>query len=425
MIKNKVTIIGLGYVGLPLLCCIAKNTKFQVCGFDLDQGKIKKIEKRICPIDDEKTANYLKGAVVEVSHDSKIIKGSEFIVICVPTPVKNNKMPDLKPVISAIKIVSKYLERRQKIILESTVNPGVCEEIILPILEKTGLKGGKDFELSHCPERINPGDTKWFIENIPRNVGSLTKVGNKIVANFYRSFIKSNINEVSSLKVAESSKIIENTFRDVNIAYVNELAKSFDAMGIDLLEVIKAASNKPFAFLPHYPGCGVGGHCIPVDPYYLIKRAKESGFDHSFLKKARSINNSMPKYTVDILLERLPMIGKNVKQVIVGVLGLAYKPDVADLRESAALKIVQILKTCKACIVKYDPCFKKLSDASDLEDFLKKVDVVIVATSHRQFLKLSSKDFKKHGIKIIIDGRNCLDKDELIRGGLIYKGIGH
>ncbi len=425
MIKNKVTVVGLGYVGLPLFCCIAKNRDLKVCGLDLDEEKINKIGRKICPIDDVNTAKLLKKVPIKVSSEPKILEGSEFIIICVPTPVKNNKVPDLKPVISAAKTISKYLEKGQKIILESTVNPGVCEEIILPILEKTGLKGGSDFELSHCPERINPGDQKWNVGNIPRNIGSLTKVGNKVVANFYRSFIKSEVNEVSSLKVAESSKIIENTFRDINIAYVNELAKSFDVMGIDLVEVIKAASNKPFAFMPHYPGCGVGGHCIPVDPYYLIKKAKDLGFDHGFLRKAREVNNSMPKYTVDLLIKRLGEIGKKAKGTKVGLLGLAYKANVADIRESPALKILQLLKNTGFSVKTFDPFVPKKSDVKSMEELLKISDVIVVAVDHREFKKIDAEMLKKHGIRLVIDGKNILDKMVIEKAGILYKGIGH
>lgn len=425
MIKNKVTVIGLGYVGLPLLCCIAKNRSFKVCGFDLDKAKISKIQRKICPIDDAETANLLKKVPVTSSCEPEIVAGSEFVIICVPTPVKNINIPDLRPVISAAETVGKYLEKGQKVILESTVNPGVCEEIILPILKKTGLKGGRDFELSHCPERINPGDKKWNVENIPRNIGSLTKAGNKIVADFYRSFIKAEVNEVSCLKVAESSKIIENTFRDINIAYVNELAKSFDVMGIDLLEVIKAASNKPFAFMPHYPGCGVGGHCIPVDPYYLIKKAKDLGFDHGFLRKAREVNNSMPHYAVELLELKLKEAGSSISKAKIGLLGLSYKANIGDLRESPSLKIQNILKSKNASFKAFDPFISHMSHVKSLEELFEWADSILVATGHQMFVKIPSSFFKKHKIKVVVDGKNCLNKKALVSAGLLYKGIGH
>ncbi|MBD3330362.1 nucleotide sugar dehydrogenase, partial [Candidatus Peregrinibacteria bacterium] len=309
MEKIKITIIGLGYVGLPLALEINKNCRFEVFGYDIDEKVISNIKE------------------FPVNSDPRILKNSKIFIICVPTPIKSDFQPDLKPIKSASELVSKYLQKGNSVVIESTVNPGVCEEVVLPLLEKSGLKGGKDFELSHCPERINPGDPKWDVSNIPRNIGSLTKEGNKKIADFYRTFLKAEINEVSSLKIAEATKIIENTFRDINIAYVNELAKSFDMLGIDLIEVINAASNKPFAFMPHYPGCGVGGHCIPVDPYYLIERAAVYGFEHSFLKKAREVNNSMPEYTVSLLEKKLINTGKTLKNSKIGLLGLAYKAD--------------------------------------------------------------------------------------------------
>lgn len=425
MIKNKVSIIGLGYVGLPLACAIAQKGDYQVCGLDLDEKKVAMIKKKISPIDDPETAKLLKKVLLTVSTDQAIIKDSEFIIVCVPTPVKNNKLPDLGPVKGATNTILKYLEKGQYIIIESTINPGICEEIVLPILEKSGLKGGKDFELSHCPERINPGDPKWNVSNIPRNIGSLTEKGNKEVANFYRSFLHGEINEVSSLKIAEATKIIENTFRDINIAYVNELAKSFDIMGIDLLETIKAASNKPFAFMPHFPGCGVGGHCIPVDPYYLITRAKKAGFNHSFLKKARQVNNSMPAYAVDLLEEKLKLIGKKLNNTKIGLLGISYKANIADLRESPSLEIIKILKKKKVNFTQFDPYVPQLSNVKSLEELLQKSEALLVATNHDIFKKIPVELFKKHGIKVIIDGKNCLDKALLEKNAIIHKGIGH
>ena len=248
------------------------------------------------------------------SNNSEIISGSDVYIVCVPTPVLNDYTPDLEPVKTATSIISKYLQKNQIVVIESTINPGVCEEVVKPILEdNTGMLAGVDFDIAHCPERINPGDPVWNVYNIPRNIGSTRQEVTKSIAELYRSFISNEINEMPDLKTTEATKIIENTFRDINIAYVNELAKSFDVLGIDLVTVIKGASNKPFAFMPHYPSCGVGGHCIPVDPYYLIERAKKSGFDHKYLKLAREINNSMPNYTIDLLTIGLNEFEKSVK----------------------------------------------------------------------------------------------------------------
>ena len=307
-------------------------------------------------------------------------------------------------------------------IIESTINPGVCEEVAVPLLEKhSGMKLGEGFEVAHCPERINPGDTKWNVYNIPRNVGASSLKATKIVADFYRSFLSSEVNEVSSLKVAEATKIIENTFRDINIAYVNELAKSFDLLGIDLVETMHAAANKPFAFMPHFPGCGVGGHCIPVDPYYLIARAETAGFQHKFLKMAREVNNSMPKYTVAKAVKALNDAELPVKGTKILLYGLSYKANVGDLRESPALKIKKELVSWGADVVCYDPYLLEDSDVRSLSEGLDQVQAIVIATDHKEIkeFKFSSCDH----VRVIIDGRNCLDNTTL-PNHVNYLGIG-
>ena len=299
----KLGVIGLGYVGFPLACAIARRKKYETVGIDLDVNKINLIKKKQSPVEDERAKQDIKTVNITVSTETKILQDSDFFLVCVPTPINYEFLPDLSPVKNACSDLAPYIKKGNIVVIESTINPGVCDEIIIPLLEqKTGMIAGKDFDVAHCPERINPGDSKWNVYNIPRNVGATTKEACKRVANFYRDILDTKtINEMDTLREAEATKIIENTFRDINIAYVNELAKSFDVLGIDLIKVINGASNKPFAFMAHYPGCGVGGHCIPVDPYYLIKRASQSGFDHKFLRNAREINNSMPKYTVELL----------------------------------------------------------------------------------------------------------------------------
>lgn len=421
----KVSVLGLGYVGLPLALAIDKTKKYEVFGYDTWAEKIEKINSGVCPIDDKDAREDIKSCTLVASSDEKILAGSDMFIITVPTPIDHRNQPDLRPVKSATETVVKYLKKgkNQIIILESTVNPGVCEEVMLPIIEKkSGLKGGSDFELAHCPERINPGDSNWNVGNIPRNVGALTKAGTKRVADFYRSFIAGDVNELETIKEAEATKIVENTFRDINIAYVNELAKSFDAMGINLKNVLKGASNKPFGFLAHYPGCGVGGHCIAVDPYYLIKRAKQSGFNHRFLKMARSVNNSMPMYTVKLLEDYLESSGKKISGAKVGLLGLSYKKNIADLRESPALVIRDILKSKGAKIFVFDPHALAESDCKNLDEIINKVDYLVVPTDHNEYLALNKISNKR--IKAIIDGRNFLDGERIKAAGIYYKGIG-
>ena len=421
----KVSVIGLGYVGLPLACAMAKLTDAEITGFDLSQSKIESILRGECPIDDKQCAEDLLAVNLNASSNPDIIADSDIYFICVPTPVLNDYTPDLNPVKNATRTVAGYLQKGQCIVIESTINPGVCDEIVIPMLEDiTGMKAGIDFDVAHCPERINPGDPKWNVYNIPRNVGSTSKEATKKIADFYRQFITGEINEMPDLKTAEATKIIENTFRDINIAFVNELAKSFDVLGIDLITVIKGASNKPFAFMPHYPGCGVGGHCIPVDPYYLIERAKQSGFDHKYLKLARKINNSMPAYTVELLSDALNNLQKPIKNTRIALLGLSYKADVGDIRESPSLIVRKILEDKGADLRVYDPYFLEMSTDKSLEATLDKSEALVICTDHNEFRNLSPSILAKYGIKVVIDGKNCLNKEAFAGSGVYYKGIG-
>ena len=278
--------------------------------------------------------------------------------------------------------------------------------------------------MAFCPERINPGDPKWNVYNITRNIGAIPTNKTKEVADFYRSILNGEIHEVSNIKVAEASKIIENSFRDVNIAFVNELAQSFDVLGIDLIETLKAASNKPFSFMVHFPSRGVGGHCIAVDPYYLIHRAEKSGFNHLFLKTAREVNNSMPKYLVSRLQEGLNEVKMPIKGTKIGLLGLSYKANVGDLRESPCLVIQKILKSYEADLLVFDPYIPQLSNVKSLDELLQKSTAIILGTMHDKFKGLEEKIFKHKNIKVIADGMNKLDKEKIITKRIIYKGIG-
>jgi UDP-N-acetyl-D-glucosamine dehydrogenase len=296
---------------------------------------------------------------------------------------------------------------------------------VIPILKKQNLDAHKnDVFVAHCPERIDPGNRKWTIAMLPRVAGGATKESLKKAAEFYRSIIDANVLELSSVKAAEATKIMENTFRDINIAFVNEMAQSFDKAGIDITEVIKGASTKPFAFMPHYPGAGVGGHCIPVDPYYLIEKAKQIGFNHKFLSLARDINNSMPHYTVELLEAELAKMKKSIRGAKVGVLGIAYKANVDDARESPAKDIINLLKTKGAEVFSYDPHVKEGSTAKDIGETLAKSDYIVLATDHDEFRRIDAKALKDKKIHIVIDGRNCLDMEKIKSFGIAYRGIG-
>ena len=424
---TRITIVGLGYVGLPLACLCAEKG-FKVFGLDIDKNKADLINKNQSPIDDEYIINKLKNLQNKIHATANVnecIPVSDVVIVCVPTPIDRNNSPDLTALMESISTISKHIKQNNLLIIESTIYPGTIEEVIVPILKKQRFDAYKnDVFIAHCPERIDPGNKKWTIENLPRVIGGVTKEATKKAAEFYRSIIEAEIVELSSVKSAEATKIMENTFRDVNIAFVNEMAKSFDKAGIDITEVIKGASTKPFAFMPHYPGAGVGGHCIPIDPYYLIEKAKQIGFNHQFLSLAREINNSMPTYTVKLLENELKKLKKSIKGAKVGVLGLAYKANVDDTRESPAFEVINILKTKGAEVFIFDPHAKKGSNVNDLDELLQKSDYIILVTDHYEFKNMDLNKLKKYKILVIIDGRNCLDKEKIKQMGILYHGIG-
>jgi UDP-N-acetyl-D-glucosamine dehydrogenase len=423
--KNSIAVVGLGYVGLPL-ALLAESKGYRVFGLDTNKERIAKLSKRESPIADVSLSKDLKKAKrIEFTTDFSVIKQASTIVVCVPTPVYKNYMPNLEPVKNACISIAKFLKKGQLVVIESTINPGVCDEVVLPLLEKiSGLKGGKDFYLAHCPERINPGDKKWTVKNIPRVVGALEKKGLDKAVAFYSDIIDAEIRPMGSLKEAEAVKIVENSFRDINIAFVNELAMSFAKLGIDVVNVIHGAATKPFAFMAHYPSCGVGGHCIPVDPYYLIEYAKKNGFQHDFLKLARHINNGMPQFTVDQLILGLNQVKASVKGAKITILGLAYKANIEDTRESPAYEIIHILKDLGAQVTVFDPNVLHESTVKTLDEALVGREAVIIASAHREFKALTPQVFKKKGVKVVIDGCNCLPKGDFIASKLVYKGIG-
>lgn len=424
---RKVSIVGLGYVGLPLACLCAKKDYF-VYGIDIDEKKIASLSSGKSPLQDE----FVESLLGEVSQNMRFthsfeegISDSDVVIVCVPTPVDDDHIPDLTPLTSAIEAVGSLLKKGSILVVESTIFPGTVEDIVVPILEKHGKKPLQDDVLvAHCPERIDPGNKKWTVENLPRVVGGVTEKATNEAGLFYESIIDAGVTRLSSIKAAEATKIMENTFRDVNIAFVNEMAKSFDKAGIDILEVIRGASSKPFAFMPHYPGAGVGGHCIPVDPYYLIEKAKKIGFSHRFLSLAREINNSMPGYAVELLEKSLDENGRKLEGAKVGVLGLAYKKDVDDMRESPAVDVIKVLREKKAIVHTFDPFVLEHSTETRYEDVLDKVECLILVTDHSMFVNTEPSLFAKHGVHTIIDGRNCLGRDAIVAAGIIYRGIG-
>jgi len=423
--KDKsVCVIGLGYVGLPI-AVRAVERGYAVSGVDLDDRKISLINEGKSPIEDAGLSEEIPKYPFKATTDPAVINEADIVLICVPTPVDSMHFPDLRPVRGATEMIAKNAKKGALVVLESTVNPGVSEEIVKPILEEAGFTVGTDIFLAHCPERINPGDKKWSVKNIPRVVGATDATGLERSVAFYRSIVDGEIRPMKSIREAEAVKIVENSFRDINIAFVNELAKSFDQLGIDVKDVIKGAATKPFAFMAHYPSCGVGGHCIPVDPYYLIERAKQSGFDHRFLRIAREINNSMPAYTVELLQDELNSLRLPLNGTKVGVLGLAYKPNVDDMRESPAEDVIAELGKHGADVATFDPHVLRLSTTKTLEEILERSEALVLTTAHREFLEsITPELLAKHGIKAVIDGQNALDGVAMEAAGIAYKGIG-
>lgn len=424
--KKSVCIIGMGYVGLPLAAVCAQKG-YAVTGYDLDKEKLDIIAQGKSPFHEKFLEELLPKVKIEVTNDPERIRNHEIYVICVPTPVDSKHMPILDPVIGASEVIAQNMPKGALVILESTVNPGVSEEVVLPIFNKAGFEVGKDFFLSHSPERVDPGNEKWNVSNIPRVVGSMEEIGLKRTMDFYKSIIDGEVLAMDNIREAEAVKIIENSFRDVNIAFVNEMAMSYARIGIDITNVLKGASTKPYWFMAHKPGCGVGGHCIPVDPYYMIEKGKESDFEHKFLSTARHINDGMADYTVELLQDKLNEIGKAVKGIKIGILGISYKGNVGDLRETPATRIIEKIKKLDADLTAFDPYIPEMPNfqtAKNLDEILSTSEALVLVTDHDEFKDIPVEDFVKNGVKVIIDGRNCLDKKAIRAAGIIYAGIG-
>ncbi|MEI6862882.1 MAG: nucleotide sugar dehydrogenase, partial [Candidatus Omnitrophota bacterium] len=354
--KAKIAIVGLGYVGLPLAMAFIKNG-FKVFAVDVDKDKVRRLKNGKSYILDVPSQD-IKKAISEglfiATADFRNIKKSDAVIICVPTPLYKTKEPDVSYIVSAVKNIKKHMRRGQIVVLESTTYPGTTEEVMLPVLESGGLKEGVDFCLVFSPERIDPGNGKYDIKNTPKVMGGMSKNSMELAKLLYEQAIDTIV-PVSSAKVAEMVKLLENTFRIVNIGLVNELMLMCDKMDINIWEVIDAAKTKPYGFMPFYPGPGVGGHCIPVDPIYLSWKARMQGFEARFIDLASQVNSEMPHYVVNKIVEGLNNRKKPVRCSKILILGVAYKKNVKDLREAPALEIINILLKKGALVSYYDP----------------------------------------------------------------------
>jgi UDP-N-acetyl-D-glucosamine dehydrogenase len=407
----RIGVIGLGYVGLPLAVEFAR-AGFDVTGFDVDPSKIEQINSSrsyIPDVSDADLAAQVSAKRLRATTDMSQLGAMDAIDICVPTPLRKTKDPDLSYVVKAVEAVAATLRAGQLVILESTTYPGTTDEVVQPMLEAKGGKADVDFLLAFSPERVDPGNPQFKTRDIPKVVGGVGPVSTAAAARLYAAVVTSVV-EVSSTRVAEMVKLLENTFRAVNIGLVNELALMCRKMDINVWEVIDAAKTKPFGFMPFYPGPGLGGHCIPIDPFYLSWKARQNGFECRFIELAGQVNASMPEYVVERVIEALNSVRKPVNGSRVHVFGVAYKKNVGDVRESPALDIMELLTRRGAAVSYTDPYVPHLSYAGHAlqsEPFAAAVagayDCAVVATDHQAF------EYDRiAAMPLVVDTRNML-----------------
>jgi UDP-N-acetyl-D-glucosamine dehydrogenase len=413
--KKVLGVIGLGYVGLPLAIEFVRSG-YKTIGFDIDERKIVKLHRGeiyLKHIEGKRAKNLFDSGLFVATTDFSRLNEVDLISICVPTPLDKYRQPDLSFVENSAKSTAENLKQGAIVVLESTVYPGTTREILLPMFENAGYKLDKGFYLAFSPEREDPGNKKFNTKNIPKVIGGVTEQSRRKVVEIYKN-IFDEIVEVSSVEVAEATKILENTYRSVNIALVNELKIIFDKMGINVWEVIAAAKTKPFGFTPFYPGPGLGGHCIPIDPFYLSWKAKKFGINTRFIELAGEINTMMPEYVVMRTISALNKNKKSLKGSKILVIGIAYKKDIDDSRESPGIKLIELLEEGGAEVSYYDPYIPEIynlrqtdlvmSSVKLTEEILREQDAVIIATAH------SDVDYKKifDSSSLIVDTRNAL-----------------
>jgi len=417
-----VGVIGLGYVGLPLLHCFVEKG-FRSIGFDIDRAKVDSLAKGksyIKHISSERIQRAVASGCFSVTTDFSRLKECDAILIAVPTPLNKNREPDMSFIVATCEAIAPHIRKGQMVVLESTTYPGTTEEVMVPILEKSGLKVDKDFYVAFSPEREDPNNPNYTTETIPKVVGSTSPDGLAVVDAIYKQIVVRTV-PVSSVKVAEATKLMENIFRAVNIALVNELKVTFMKMGIDVWDVIEAAKTKPFGFMPFYPGPGLGGHCIPIDPFYLTWKAREYGVTTKFIELAGEINTAMPDFVVNRVMEALNDAGKPLKGSKILMLGLAYKANVDDDRESPSYHLIEKLEERGASVSYNDPYIPTIRPTREFPKFAGRksveisnaFDLILIATAHDEYKKINFEQFTVP----VVDTRNIVVR----KSGRVYK----
>ena len=411
-----VGVVGLGYVGLPLAVEKAK-AGYKTIGFDVQDHKVKKVNQGINYIGDvvdSELKDLVQNGMLSATSDFTFVKDVDFIAVCVPTPLDEYQQPYIEYVRDSTAQIAKYIKKGSMVVLESTTYPGTTEELMLPILEQgSGLKCGEDFYLAFSPERVDPGNLIYQTKNTPKVVGGVGKDATKVIAAMYRNVLKGEVFEASSPKVAEMEKILENTYRNINIGLINELAMLCHKMDINIWEVIEAAKTKPFGFTPFYPGPGLGGHCIPNDPYYLSWKAREYGFHTSMIEASMMINDRMPEYTVERAGKILNRFKKALNGAKVLILGVAYKGDIDDYRESPAIKVIEEFQKIGSEVQYYDPYVSEYRRKGYIKKGLNELtseaiqdaDIVVITTIHTKRIDYN---FVQRHAKCVFDTKNAM-----------------
>lgn len=416
-IENKditVGVVGLGYVGLPLAVEKAK-AGFKTIGFDVQAQKVEMVnsgQNYIGDVVDDDLKEIVESGMLSATTDFSFVKDVDFIAICVPTPLDSHQQPDISYVKSSTEEIAKYMTKGTMVVLESTTYPGTTEELLKPILESSGLVCGEDFYLGFSPERVDPGNKQFKTKNTPKVVGAIGADAREVIAAMYRSVLEGDVHEVSSPAIAEMEKILENTYRNINIGLANEMAILCNKMGIDFWEVVDAAKTKPYGFQAFYPGPGLGGHCIPLDPYYLSWKAREYGFHTSMIESSMMVNDRMPEYCIERSMTILNRHKKALNGSRVLVLGVAYKNDIDDYRESPAIRVIEKLKEAGAETDFYDPWIPEFKDKGQITKGLEAIDAEMVAEYDLVVITAAHTNFDyemiQQNAKAIFDTRNAM-----------------